>query len=889
MSGHRGLLFLFYNHTDVPIFYYDFTVLSSQGIAGGSGAGTAFETTTGFLRFTRGSEGTRYPTTNSITIESADHARISKWYNGDAKSGLLFEPSRKNAWGGRSYILNGVGEEGTGIETANFTAGPDGTVVATRVNLGSGKYSRYIQANGGGNSPNPSIVMQVFGYWVKATSGTAKTQSIGDRLDPYLCKGINTDSTWRRLIYKCYWPCSTNGQFIVEDSLDLSAGDFIKGMEGLPSDPGLTGGPMDNCIDFVQAQTYPSGGETRCITSDITPDNANLRAADTLFVSSTVYPSTIISGRVSAYVTIQRALCNFEDHDILASAQMYIIQGFTGSGNWYLRIDPESGAVQAHSQAGTTFTSPGSITWDEGDTIEFYFAMGGGLPTKILYSRTRVGSIIPDTTIDFSVGAPVQADVPPSGTSINYFQESIIFGLVGKIGYYKPGAGPDFVHGTVVPATIISPQILPHTGLLIAGSMALPTKAPNAGGPSAGINLNGRRIHQNAIVAIDGTPTGGFTTTWFNHELMQASHADVPPVSIYFGGGALTVGAIYDSGPHSDVNLGAHGVTGAIGDIIRLGPGSFGQFNHYVITVISPNVLGTACMYIGDSNSGINYVQGDLWKSTILNGHWADLTITNPDGGIATSSGTVFMPGQARGTRIAIDGFTLLNYNLDEAATGPYANTGTAGVLNLSVVPGGGATITRVNGQHAATLCLRTVALGGFVGGAGTGNGTACIASSNTSLGETSGTTFTCHFWVKANTWVEQATIVDKAYRNDHSWANPYVTTAVECHSNGQISFYFTIAGTIFELRTSTIISVGVFHHYMATYDGSSANVYVDGALAGTLVQAGSLDWGTHGPWIVGGNPNGTIEQRFDGTIQDIRIENTVRNGSFALSVYNSG
>jgi YD repeat-containing protein len=72
-------------------------------------------------------------------------------------------------------------------------------------------------------------------------------------------------------------------------------------------------------------------------------------------------------------------------------------------------------------------------------------------------------------------------------------------------------------------------------------------------------------------------------------------------------------------------------------------------------------------------------------------------------------------------------------------------------------------------------------------------------------------------------------------------------------------------------------LSVGAWHHLAGTYDGSNTRLYVDGALAFTSPESGTIASDTT-PLIVGGNINsagGPIEQSWPGIIDNLRLYKT--------------
>ena len=74
------------------------------------------------------------------------------------------------------------------------------------------------------------------------------------------------------------------------------------------------------------------------------------------------------------------------------------------------------------------------------------------------------------------------------------------------------------------------------------------------------------------------------------------------------------------------------------------------------------------------------------------------------------------------------------------------------------------------------------------------------------------------------------------------------------------------------------------------TYDGSYVRIYLNGNLAGSMAATGNVDYGNNGAWMVGGRQSGAgygaPGQYFDGCIDDVRIENTVRSAAYLTAMY---
>ena len=228
-----------------------------------------------------------------------------------------------------------------------------------------------------------------------------------------------------------------------------------------------------------------------------------------------------------------------------------------------------------------------------------------------------------------------------------------------------------------------------------------------------------------------------------------------------------------------------------------------------------------------------------------------------------------------------IDSATLLQWKLGEASS-PYANTGTAGVCNVTLISGSGSSQTGLFGPCAGIHIGSTI-----------------LRTADTSLGETaSSCTLSC--WIfPFSLATPYAGIVMKAYRPAGSWNDPWHTIgmASDPASAGPGSWCgeITVGGVLTrvvqgDVNASSKLRVGCWQHVACTFDGTALSIYLNGALAATInvPTPGALDWGTHGPWHIGGSGAGTGES-FDGLIEDVRFESVLRSPAYLAAQYRAG
>jgi hypothetical protein len=137
---------------------------------------------------------------------------------------------------------------------------------------------------------------------------------------------------------------------------------------------------------------------------------------------------------------------------------------------------------------------------------------------------------------------------------------------------------------------------------------------------------------------------------------------------------------------------------------------------------------------------------------------------------------------------------------------------------------------------------------------------------------DVAGSEITLSAWVKANGFgIHDARIISKATgteEQDHYW----MLSTME--SNGsKLRFRLKTNGQTSTLISTRNIPVGKWVHVMASYDGSSMRLYLDGKESGSLSKTGDISPNPAAAIRVGDNPK-TSARNFDGVIDDVRIYN---------------
>lgn len=224
-----------------------------------------------------------------------------------------------------------------------------------------------------------------------------------------------------------------------------------------------------------------------------------------------------------------------------------------------------------------------------------------------------------------------------------------------------------------------------------------------------------------------------------------------------------------------------------------------------------------------------------------------------------------------------IDEHTLIQWKLDEALGPPFANTGTAGTLNLilrDTAGTNGKTTPPRSSSGPFGLCRKFY------------DTTLCTETPTCTV-EPTGNSFSVHAWAYSTSYSTYNILVSKAYAyKGNSWVPPF---AAIHNTNCMRTATITVSGTLYEYNISAVHypTDGAWHHCAMTYDGATLNYYIDGDIVSTNARAGTIDYGGHGPWMVGGNVMvDTSTEQFCGQICDIRIENTVRSQAYFAALY---
>ena len=148
-------------------------------------------------------------------------------------------------------------------------------------------------------------------------------------------------------------------------------------------------------------------------------------------------------------------------------------------------------------------------------------------------------------------------------------------------------------------------------------------------------------------------------------------------------------------------------------------------------------------------------------------------------------------------------------------------------------------------------------------------------------------TAITVAGWIRLDSFTQQATVAGKW--RDISAANERGYLLVVA-TDGTPRFYISTTGADFAVATGAALSIGVWHHLLGTYDGTTVNLYVDGTLVASTLQVGAIFLNDE-PLLIGANDGfgGSSRKFTDGTIDEVQIYNRVLTSDEIEILSNAG
>lgn len=262
---------------------------------------------------------------------------------------------------------------------------------------------------------------------------------------------------------------------------------------------------------------------------------------------------------------------------------------------------------------------------------------------------------------------------------------------------------------------------------------------------------------------------------------------------------------------------------------------------------------------------------------------------------LASAAGTPITPSsplQVSGGNVTLAGRRYQPYTpvvwwkMDETSS-PFANSGSAGSLNLSIASGASSYPRQaIFGTGRLITTPGSSVCGAYsVAGSATGQ----LGNSGTILA-----------WVKVRTlpsgiWPP---IFMRAYKNGWDGIPAWGTIGIQFSnaSNGQLQFFGAIGSpaTVFGMFTGSqdYLTTNQWYLVAHSYDATTgiATGYINGDVVATAsVGAGNnLNWGSNGPWAVNGNPFNNSEY-INGTVVDAQGYSQVLTSAQLTQMYQLG
>ena len=144
------------------------------------------------------------------------------------------------------------------------------------------------------------------------------------------------------------------------------------------------------------------------------------------------------------------------------------------------------------------------------------------------------------------------------------------------------------------------------------------------------------------------------------------------------------------------------------------------------------------------------------------------------------------------------------------------------------------------------------------------------------------GNEITISAWIKQSSANDHQIILSKPVSSSvHQ--SPYFAYSIHFLNGLYPRFWITTSGSPKFVQSYQSLSVGIWHHIVGVYDGSSVKIYVDGVLKGSSPASGNLNiYPT--PLRIG--TNGGLSEFFDGQIDDIKIYERALNSSEVSELY---
>ncbi|MEW9522121.1 LamG domain-containing protein [Streptomyces tubercidicus] len=123
--------------------------------------------------------------------------------------------------------------------------------------------------------------------------------------------------------------------------------------------------------------------------------------------------------------------------------------------------------------------------------------------------------------------------------------------------------------------------------------------------------------------------------------------------------------------------------------------------------------------------------------------------------------------------------------------------------------------------------------------------------------------------WINPTDW--PANIWEGSIIAKDTWGDGDAGYGLRGGDGGRISFTVVIGGAFVEVKTTTAVATGSWHHVAGVYDGSAIRIYIDGVQQAVQNQTGSLTPSTGTSLVIGASPKDST-RAFLGSIDEPRV-----------------
>ena len=509
------------------------------------------------------------------------------------------------------------------------------------------------------------------------------------------------------------------------------------------------------------------------------------------------------------------------------------------------------------------------------------------IPTGGFYTVTIV--VTPTAGGAMTLASSVSGTEPDSNTANNNSSRSVTVNSQIDLQLYSMSATPDPITlntGNVTYTVNVfnnsssqgTSTVLTNT--LPANSTYVSASATNSGTctQSAGIvTCNWTSIPASGFYSatIVVTPTAGGPLTLSSN--VSGAEGD-PNTANNNGNHSVTVNDQIDlkvysiSGSPNPITFGAGNVTFSVS--------VYNQSSSQGTNVVLTNTLPSNSTYVSSSASNTGTCSHSAstvtcsWTSLPAFSIYSATVVVTP-----TTPGTLTLAASVAGTQTDPN-------TADNSASGTTAVTPTS----CTAVPSGAVSWYRAenNGVDSTGPNFATAAGGatyttGEVGQAFSLNGTTAYVSApdNTTLHRTA---FTIEGWFNLTGGTGIRTIVSKTAGT--SFSDSFV---VYIAANGALAAGYGDTSSIDAFSTSTFPTTNAWHHFAYTYDGTTQQLYLDGASAGSAAATTAIAYDTH-PLLLGADiDNEALISFFPGRIDEVTMYNRVLPPAEVQTVFGAG